>query len=45
MEPTTKQWKKEKAKTDKLRCIGKQFWESVESVSKKKRKAAVERTC
>jgi len=44
-EPTIKKWEKknEKVKTDKLRSIGKQSGESVESVRKKKRKAAVGR--
>jgi len=32
-------------KTDMLRSIGKQSWESVESVQKKKRKATVRRIC
>jgi len=32
-------------KTDMLRSIGEQSWESVESVLKKKRKAAVGRIC
>jgi len=34
-----------KVKKDKLRSIGKQSGESVESVLKKKRKATVERIC
>jgi len=32
-------------KTDMLRSIGKQSWESVESVQMKKRKATVRRIC
>jgi len=47
-EPRTKKWKTEKLesrKTDMLRSSGKQSGESVESVLKKKRKAAVGRTC
>jgi len=40
----TKKWKMEKSKkTDVLRSIGKQSWESIESVLKKKREAAVGR--
>jgi len=41
MEPKTKKWKTEKVKTDMLRSIGKRYGESVQSVLKKKRKAAV----
>jgi len=37
----TKKWKTEKVKTDMLRSIGKRYGESVQSVLKKKRKAAV----
>jgi len=37
--------KKLKVKTDKLRSIGKQSRDSVESVPKKKREATVGRTC
>jgi len=47
-EPTTEKWKTEKLKskkTDMLRSISKQSAESVESVLKKKRKAAVGRIC
>jgi len=47
-EPTTKKWKTEKLKSkkpDMLRSIGKQSWESVESVSKKKKKVTVGRIC
>jgi len=33
-QPTTEKWKKDKVKTDKLRSIGKQSAESVESVPK-----------
>jgi len=47
-EPTTKKWKREKLKskkTDKLRGIGKQAGESVESVLVKKRTATVGRIC
>jgi len=49
MEPKTKKkWKKEKLKskkTDMLRSIGKESWESVESVLKKKTKAMVRKIC
>jgi len=41
MEPKAKKWKTEKVKTDMLRSIGKRYGESVQSVLKKKRKAAV----
>jgi len=41
MEPTTKNWKK--VKMDKLRSIGKQSGESIESVLKKEMKATVGR--
>jgi len=47
-DPTTKTWKTEKLeskKTDMLRSVGEQSGESVESVLKKKRKAAVGRIC
>jgi len=40
-----KQKKLKSKKTDMLRSIGKQFGKSVESVTKKKRKAAVGRIC
>jgi len=46
--PTTKKRKAEKLKkekTDMLRSIDKQSWESVASVLKKKRKATVGRIC
>jgi len=43
MEPTTKKWKTEKLKTCMLRSIREQSGESLESVTKKKRKAAVGR--
>ena len=33
-QPTTEKWKKDKVKTDKLRSIGKESAESVESVPK-----------
>jgi len=48
MEPTTKKWKNKKSKNLKkwmLRTISKQSRESVESVLKKKRKAALGRIC
>ena len=47
-EPKTKKWKKVNTKvkkTNRLRGIGKQSGESVESVLKKKRKATVGRIC
>ena len=47
-ELTTKKWKTEKLrskKTDMLKGVGEQSWESMESVLKKKRKASVGRTC
>jgi len=46
MEPKTRKWKTEKLqnkKTDTLRSIGKQSWESTESVFKKKKQAMVRR--
>jgi len=44
-EPTTKKWEELKSKKDKLKSIGKQSGESVESVLKKKSKAMVGRIC
>jgi len=39
----TKNGKNTKRKTDMIRSIGKQFWESAQSVAKKKMKAMVEK--
>ena len=46
-EPKTKMWKRrtEKKKTDKVRSIGKQSGESVESVLEKKKEATMGRIC
>jgi len=41
----TEKWRNRKLKMDMLRSIGKQSGKSVDSVRKKKRKAAVGRVC